>query len=294
MCVRMSPGCSLPSVGEPGSTSSTTSMPVRSGRASRAASCVAACKPEAHEFVVGRVVEDGLQRAARNGLAALDQLQRALHAAERQVETGLGPAAAARIERHDATLDVDDRRTRRAARRAGGGLHVERVEVVVLADAVFGGFAVEPRQRARQDRELLAGVVADDADLGADARAFRVQRQRHRPHVTQLGRVVAIDAEVVHRVAIDGVQLDFLAVLEHRRRYHRSGRDDVPVGQDQAALGVDHETRRLARLVPLGVEGAGLVDLDRDDRRRDALERTVPRRTFGGECATDETQGQPR
>ncbi len=176
----------------------------------------------------------------------------------------------------------------------GGRLHVERVEVVVLADAVRGGFAVEARERPCQDGQLLAGVVADDADLGADARAFRIQRQRHRLHVAQPGRVVTIDAEVVHRVAIDGVQLDFLPVLEHRGRHHRSGRDDVPVGQDQAALGVDHETRRLARLVPLGVEGAGLVDLDRDDRRRDALERTVPRRALGGGRATDEAQGQPR
>ncbi len=174
------------------------------------------------------------------------------------------------------------RRTRRAARRAGGGLHVERIEVVVLADAVFGGRAVEPRQRAGQDRQLLAGVIADDADLGADARAFRIQRQRHGLHVAQPGRVVAIDAEIVHRVAIDGVQFDFLAVLEHRGRHHRSGRHDVPVGQDQAAHGVDHEARRLARLVPLRVEGAGLVDFDGDDRRRDALDRAVPGGAFGG------------
>ena len=237
---------------------------------------------ETHEFVVRRVVEDGLQGAARHGLAALDQLQRALHAIERQVETGLCPAAAAGVQRDDATLDVDHRRTRRAPRRAGGGLHVERIEVVVLADAVLGGRAVEPSQRARQDRELFAGVIADDADLGADARALRIQRQRHGLHVPQPGRVVAIDAEVVHRVAIDGVQLDFLAVLEHRGCHHRSGRHHVPVGQDQAAHGVDHEARRLARLVPLRVEGAGLVDFDGDDRRRDALDRAVPGGAFGG------------
>ncbi len=249
---------------------------------------------EAHQFVVRRVAEDGLQGAARNGLAALDQLQRTLHATERQVETGLGPAAAARIERHDAALDVDDGRTRRTARRAGGRLHVERVEVVVLADAVLGGFAVEPRQRARQDGQLLAGVVADDADLGADARTFRVQRQCNRLHVAQLGWVVAIDAEVVHRVAIDGVQFDFLAVLEHRGRHHRSGCHDVAVGQDQATHRVDHEARRLARLVPLGVEGAGLVDLDGHDRRRDALERPVPRRTLGGGCARRRDPGPGR
>ena len=67
----------------------------------------------------------------------------------------------------------------------------------------------------------------------------------------------------------------------------------MPVGQDQAAHRIDHETRRLARLVPVGVEGAGLVDLDGDDRRRDALERTVPRRTLGSGRAMDQAQGQP-
>ena len=53
--------------------------------------------------------------------------------------------------------------------------------------------------RAGEDRELLAGVVADDADLAADLRAVRVQRQRARLDEAQLLRVVAIDAEVVDR-----------------------------------------------------------------------------------------------
>ncbi len=117
--------------------------------------------------------------------------------------------------------------------------------------------------------------------------------------VTQLERIVTIEAEVVHGIAIDRAQLDFLAILEHCRRHDRSGRDHVPVGQDQAALRVDDEAGRLARLVPLGVERAGLVDLDRDDRGRDAFERMVPgrvllRRVRRG-CAGQECHhGQPR
>ena len=54
------------------------------------------------------------------------------------------------------------------------------------------------------------------------------------------------------------------------------GRHDVTIGEDQAALGVDHEAGRLRGGVPLGVEGARLVDLDRDHAPGDALERHGP------------------
>ena len=251
-----------------------------SGCARRAASSRLRLQAEPHELVVGRVGEHGLQRAARDRLPLLDQLQCALHATERQVEARLRAVAAARVQRDDAAADVDDRRARRAARGARGRLDVERVEVVVLADAVLGRLAIEPRERAGEDRELLARVVADDADLGADLRALRIQRQRRGLDVAELRRVVAVDAEVVDRVAVDRAQFDFLAVLEDRGRDHGPRRHDVPVGQDQAALGIDDEAGRLARLVPLGVERARLVDLDRDDRRGDALERAVPGRVL--------------
>src|SRR6185295_4381603 len=105
-------------------------------------------------------------------------------------------------ERHHPSLDVDDRRARGAARGSGSRLQVEGVEIVVLADAVFGRVAVELGERAGEDGQLLARVVADYADLAADLRAVREQRQRTRLDETQLLRVVAVDAEVVDRIAI--------------------------------------------------------------------------------------------
>ena len=78
-----SPGCSVPSAGPPGSTSLTTSMPVSAGNALRADFFGLLGEAEAAQLVVRRVVEHHLQRAARHGLAGLDELERALHAPER-------------------------------------------------------------------------------------------------------------------------------------------------------------------------------------------------------------------
>ena len=64
------------------------------------------------------VHELGLERAARHGLAALDLRERHLDAIERQEEARRGLRVRAGVQRHDAALDVDDRRAGRAARRA--------------------------------------------------------------------------------------------------------------------------------------------------------------------------------
>ena len=156
-------------------------------------------------------------------------MQRARHAIERQVEARRRLRAAAGVERQHAAFDVDHRRAGRAARGARRRLVVERVEVVVLADAVVRRFAIQARQRAGEDRQLLAGVVADDADLAADLRALRIELQLGGLDEAQLGRIVAIEAEVVHRIAIHRIQRHFLAIQEHRLRGDRaraSRRDD--------------------------------------------------------------------
>ena len=233
-------------------------------------------QPQPAQLVVGRVLEHGLQRAARDGLAGTNQVQGPNHAIQRQVEAGLRAARAARIQRHDATVDVDDGRAGRPARGPGGGLDVEGVEVVVLPHPVVRRLAVEARERAGQDRQLLARVVADDTDLGAHLGAPGIERQLRRLDETQLRRVVAVQAEIVHRVAVDGLQLHFLAVQEHRLGGDRPRRHDMPVGQDQAPLRIHDESRRLCRGIPLRVEGPGRVDLDGDHAGRDALQRGRP------------------
>jgi hypothetical protein len=83
-----------------------------------------------------------------------------------------------------------------------------------------------------------------------------VELQLGRLDEAQLRRIVAIEAEVVHRIAIDRVQRDFLAIEETPPAPSPSGRHDVTIREDQAALGVDDEAGRLARHIPFGVERA--------------------------------------
>ncbi len=238
-------------------------------------------EPEPLEFIVGRVLEHRFQRAARHGLADLDVLECAHHRGQRQVETRGGAGGAARIERHHPALDVDHRRTGGTARGAGGRLIVKRIEIVVLAVAVLRRFAIEARQRAGQDRQLFARIVADDADFTADHRALRIQRQLGRLNETQFCRIVAIDAEVMNRIAIDRIELHFLPVQEDGLRGHGSGRDDMTIGQYQSALGIDDEAGGLRGRIPLGIECARAVDLNGDHAGRNSFQglRPIGRRT---------------
>src|SRR5437868_4211073 len=119
-------------------------------------------------------------------------------------------------------------------------------------------------------------VVGNNADLAPDLRPFGIELQRLGLDEAKFLRVVAVDAEVVHRIAVHGIELNFLAIEEGRLRGHGARGHDVAVGEDQAALGVDHEAGRLGARVPLRVEGAGRIDVDRDDAAGDALERVGP------------------
>src|SRR5205814_10680566 len=144
-----------------------------------------------------------------------------------------------------APADVDDRRTGGAAGGPGGRLQVEGVEVVVFCDPVRGRVAVESREGSGENRQLLAGIVADDADLAPDLRALRIQRQGRGFDEAQFLRIVAVNAEVMHRVAVHRKQLHFLATQEGGLRDNRTRGYDVAVGEDQAEFSVHHEAGRL-------------------------------------------------
>ena len=67
-------------------------------------------QPQPTQLIIRREFEYGLQGATRHGLAGADEVHRALHAAQRQIETGGIARGAAGIERHHATLDINHRR----------------------------------------------------------------------------------------------------------------------------------------------------------------------------------------
>ena len=165
----------------------------------------AGVEAEPLQLIVGGVLEDGFQRAARHGLADLEILECAHHRRQRQVETRGRAGGAARVERHDPALDIDHRRTGRTARGAGSRLVIKGIEVVVLAIAVFRRLAIQARESPGQNRQLFAGIIAHHADLAADDGALRIQRQLRRLNEMQLRRIVVIDAEVVNGIAIDRI-----------------------------------------------------------------------------------------
>jgi hypothetical protein len=68
-----------------------------------------------------------------------------------------------------------------------------------------------------------------------------MQRQAGRLDEAQLRRVVAVQAEVVHRIAVHRIQLHLFPVEESGLRGHRPGRDHMAVGEDEATLGIHDE-----------------------------------------------------
>ena len=195
------------------------------------------------DFVVGAVGEDGLQGAPRHGLPVADEVEGAHDGFEGQVEARRGDPPSPGVERDGVPVDVDHGRPRRPARCARRRLVVEGVEIVVAGGAVPGRFPIEARQGSRQDRQLLAGVVSHHADLRADPRVLRDELQLAGRHELDLGRVVADDPEVVDGIAIDDLDGHLFVIEEYGLDRRRPRVHDVTVGDDEAALGVDHESR---------------------------------------------------
>ena len=239
-------------------------------------------QPKPPQFVVGGVLEHRFERATRHRLAGLDELQRSHDCRQRQVKARLRALRPAGIQRDHTPIDVDDGRAGGAAGCTGGSLVIKRIEVVVLAVAVFRRLAIESRQGAREYRQLLARIVADDADFAANDRPGGIQRQLRRLDEAQFCRVVAINSEIVHRVPIDRVKLNLLAILKRRLRDDGSRHDHVSIGQNEAPLGIDDEARGLCGCIPLGVECTCAVDLDAHDTARDAVDGLRPCSRSGG------------
>ena len=237
---------------------------------------------ETSKLVVGLVAEDRLDGSAGHWFSRADQIQAADHAVQGQVEARGRALPAAGVEPHHPPAPVDDRRPGRSTRRARGRLEVEGVEVVVAALPVARRLSIQARDGAGQDRELLPGVVPDHADLRPDTGALGRQRQLGDLHEADLGGIEAVEAEVVHRIPVDGQKLDLLAVQEERVRPDRARLHHVPIGQHQTLRSVHHESRRDRSRGGRRIEGTRGAHTDRDDTRDDSIEYGFPAVGRGG------------
>ncbi len=107
---------------------------------------------------------------------------------------------------------------------------------------------------------MFTGVITNDSNFLTDCRAVRYQRQFRRFNVLEFGRVVAIEAEIVHRVPVDGCQLHLFVILENRLSNDRARRYDVTIRQYDAAFRIDNESGCLRRRVPLGIKRPRRID----------------------------------
>src|SRR5210317_613562 len=116
---------------------------------------------------------------------------------------------------------------------------------------------IKPGELAGQDRQLLAGIVADDPDLATEFGTRRVQGEISRLDEPQFRGIVSVDAKVVDRVPVDRINGYLFVIDENRLGHDRTGRHDVAIGQDQSTARIDYESGGLGRLVPVGIERTG-------------------------------------
>mmetsp|Transcript_100345 Transcript_100345/g.318618 ORF Transcript_100345/g.318618 Transcript_100345/m.318618 type:complete len:278 (+) Transcript_100345:2618-3451(+) len=187
---------------------------------------------------------------------------------ERQVVGAGRLVRPARVQRDARAGAVDDGRAAGAAGGVGARPRIEGVLVLVVRVVVLRAVAVDPRDRGREDLNLLRVVVADHQDLCADAQSRRRQRNLRGRREAQGGRVELEDPEVVYRIAVDWPHRELLVLVEGGEGADRAGRDDVPVRQDQRLLRVRQahdEAGALPDARGAVLEGPHAGDADRND-----------------------------
>ena len=173
-------------------------------------------------------------------------------------------------------------------------MQVEGVEVVVFAAAIVRCLSVQTRDRAGEDRQLFASVVADYTDFAPYAGTVGPQRQLGRLDIAQVLRVVTEKPEVVHGITVNRGQPDFLVIAEDGLRDDRAGRHDMAVREDETKLGIHDEAGRLRGGIPLGVERPGAVDTYRHHTGGDPLERVRPGGIVGRNRGQRESDSEQR
>ena len=110
-------------------------------------------------------------------------------------------------------IDVNNGTAGTATASSGAGLVVTCVKIAI-SFAIFRRIAIQSADDARQNAELLAGVITHNPDLDTDLGKIRPQLQRRDGHVLDCFGVELEDTEIVDGVAIHGVRINLFVVVE--------------------------------------------------------------------------------
>lgn len=176
---------------------------------------------------------------------------------------------------------------------------------------LLGRVSIQSADDSRQNAQFLSGIVSHDADLDTHLCKVWAELQGCDGHVLDGLGVEAQNAKVVHRVAIDGVDVALswsqlgsgrtggaasylFVIVKDAVADKRASADDVlghmlalclptrehgstyPVGEDVALFSVDDKARGLGRDGGVRVKGARLAKVDRHDALDHALYRLLP------------------
>jgi hypothetical protein len=113
-------------------------------------------------------------------------------------------------------------------------LDVERV--VVCADSCVWSRAIETRQRACKNGQLLSSVVANDTYIHSHASMLGFELDFRKLHVFHVLGIELEETKVMNRVSIDCTKLDFFTISKNSRRNNRSVMNNMPICKNDAAL----------------------------------------------------------
>mmetsp|Transcript_33447 Transcript_33447/g.96112 ORF Transcript_33447/g.96112 Transcript_33447/m.96112 type:complete len:357 (-) Transcript_33447:132-1202(-) len=189
---------------------------------------------------------EGLEEKGRHACASghwhplPEELEGVPHAVQGQEEGACRALLTRGVQRDGLAVLVQHGGAARATARARSRPRVEGV-LVVVDRAELRHVTVNSSDGSRQDLQLLARIVAHNADLGAHPQGLRVQQNLGAAREPELGGVVAEEAEVVHWVSIQHLHLKLLVAVKDRNGTDGANAGDVSVGEDEAPRPVHHE-----------------------------------------------------
>jgi hypothetical protein len=110
-------------------------------------------------------------------------------------------------------------------------LYVVRVEITV-AVSIFWRIPIQPTDDPGQNTQLLSSIITHHPNLCSHLCKIWSQRESSHRHVFDSFGVEPKDTEVVDRVAVDGVGINFFVVVEYAVSPERSSSNHMSICHD--------------------------------------------------------------